>query len=197
MFSFKNVEESKGFESKFIEPGIHVVTVKEVKGVSEGTPHIQFTFEKEGKTADIRFYMTDAASVKSMQKLKHLANKMIKNADLESITGDIVDVGFGLNKKLAGKKVRVKLCGEEVEGKIGDDGKKKSNWFKSVIGLPEFAEAVIEGAEYSPVPEGMSKLKFDPNNKFDMKRLETPTSKEELEAGLIPNPNGIDKSKVF
>lgn len=197
MFSFKETEDPKGFESKFIEPGIHTVTVKEVKGVSEGTPYIQITFEKEGKTADIRFYMTDAAAEKSMQKLKHLANKIIKNADLENIVGNVEDLGFGLNKKLSGKKVRVKFSGEEVVGKVGEDGKKKPNWFKSVIGLPAFAEAVINGAEYAAVPEEMSKLKFDPNNKYDMKRLEIPTSNEELETGLVPNPNGIDKSKVF
>lgn len=195
MFSFKNVEDPKGFESKFIEPGIHVVTVKEVKGVSVGTPYIMFTFEKEGKTVDVKFYMTEAASVINMPRIKHLANKIIKNADLESITGDVVDVGLGLNKKLVNKKVRIKFCGEEIEGKIGDDGEKKPNWFKSVIGFSNFAEAVIEGAEYPPVPESMSKLKFDPNNKYDMKRLETSTSKEELEAGLTPN--SIDKSKVF
>lgn len=169
MYSTKNTEE-KVFESKFIEPGIHTVKVKDIKGEEpEGfSPRLTFFFEtKEGKVAEAAFYMSEKAMGKSLEKIKHLATKCIKADVLDKIEADnLEDYGTNLTKALKNKVLRVKFVGEEIEGKEG-----KGSWDKANIGLPPFAEATKEGAEYAPVSDEGTKLKFDKNSKWDYKPL--------------------------
>lgn len=171
MYSTKNTEE-KVFESKFIEPGIHVVKITGIKGEEpEGySPRLTFSFITEnGKSAEPVFYMSEKAMGKSLEKIKHLATKCIKADKLDKIQADsLEDYASELFKVLKNKVLRVKFIGEEIEGKEG-----KNNWDKATIGLPPFAEATKDGAEYSAVSEEDSKLTFDRNSKWDYKALPT------------------------
>jgi hypothetical protein len=169
MFGSKETEE-KVFDSKFIKPGVHEVTIAEVTGdTPEGkSPYVMFKFvDKEGKAADIRFYLSTGAVKRSLEKIVHLGTKLVTREQIDATDADTAtEYGANLNKLLRGKKVRIKFSGEQVQGTNG-----KPNWFKAVIGLPAFAEEI----EVSP-----SKLKFDENSKWDMKRLEATSSTEEL-----------------
>lgn len=163
-FNTREIVE-KVFESKYLTPGINEVTIANVEGNNgaEGkSPFITVNFTKMGdvtKTASVRFFMSDAAKARSLEKVKHIATK-VTTADKFDAVGDtatdVVSYASGINNLLAGKSLRIKFSGEEV---IGGEGKK--NWFKAVIGLPAFAEALTVNP---------SKLKFDPNNQYDMKR---------------------------
>lgn len=185
MYSTKDTEE-KVFESKFIEPGVHVVKIVGVKGEEpEGySPRLMFGFTtQEGKTAEAVFYMSEKAVGRSLEKVKHLATKCIKADKLDKIEAEsLEDYASQLNKVLKNKVLRVKFTGEEIEGKEG-----KNNWDKANIGLPPFAEATKDGAEYEPVSEEDSKLKFDRNNKYDYKPLPV--------ADFESNGNGVASSE--
>ena len=169
MYSTKDTEE-KVFESKFIEPGVHVVKIVGIKGEEpEGySPRLMFGFTtQDGKAAEAVFYMSEKAVGRSLEKVKHLATKCIKTEDLDKVEAEsLEDYASQLNKILKNKVLRVKFTGEEIEGKEG-----KNNWDKATIGLPPFAEATKEGAEYTPVSEEDSKLTFNRNNKYDYKAL--------------------------
>ena len=186
MYSTKNTEE-KVFESKFIEPGIHIVKIVEIKGEEpEGySPRLTFSFKTEtGKGAECNFYMSEKAMAKSNEKLVHLASKCITKETLDAIEAEsLEDYGSKLNTTLKGKVLRLKFIGEEIEGKEG------KNWDKAGIGLPPFAEATKEGAEYKVVSDEASKLKYDKNNKWDYKPLPV----ADMEVNLVME-NGVEDS---
>lgn len=169
MYSTKGTEE-KVFVSKYVSPGIQVVKIVEVKGEEpEGfSPRLIFKFvNAEQKEVEANLYMSTAAQPKSMEKLLHIATKCVSRDAIDGVGGNnLVDWGKNLNQLLAGHKLRMKFIGNEIAGKEG-----KGNWFKADLGLPSFAEAVEAGAEHAPLGEGESKLTFDENNKWDMKRL--------------------------
>ena len=169
MYGTKGVEE-KVFVSKYVSPGIQVVKIIEVRGEEPDgfSPRLIFKFANaEGKEVEANLYMSAAAQPRSMEKLVHIATKCVTRDAIDTVGGDnLVDWGKNVNQLLAGHKLRMKFIGNEIAGKDG-----KGNWFKADLGLPSFAEAVAAGAEYDPVAEGESKLTFDENNKWDMKRL--------------------------
>jgi hypothetical protein len=167
MYSTKGTTETQ-FVSKYIEPGIHRVRINSIEGQEpEGrSPYIQITFEdKDSKTADIRFYMSEKAMPKSLEKIKHIGTKLVTEDELDGINADnLAGYGAALNKLLAGKGCRIKFTGEEVDGE-------KGRWWKAGIGLPTFAEATKEGAQYEPVSDEDSRLTFDKTNQYDWKPL--------------------------
>jgi hypothetical protein len=186
MYSTKNTEE-KVFESKFIEPGVHVVKITAIKGEEPDgySPRLTISFASEDeKSVEAVFYMSEKAQDMSLRKIKHLATKCIKVSVLDKIEADsLEDYASALFKTLKNKVVRVKFVGEEIEGKEG-----KNNWVKANIGLPAFAEAVTKGAEHDPVPAESSKLSYDKNNKWDFKPLPT----ADLENANLEDGNGDD-----
>jgi hypothetical protein len=169
MYSTKGTEE-KVFESKYIAPGIHVVKIMEIKGEEPDgfAPRLIFTFATaDKKTADVNLYMSEAAQTRSMEKLLHIATKVVTRDAVDAVGGNsLAEFGNNLNGLLAGKKLRMKFIGNEIAGKDG-----KQNWFKADLGLPTFAEACEAGAEHPALSDEESKLTFDENNKWDMKRL--------------------------
>ena len=135
--------------------------------------------------------MSEGAKPKSLEKLLHLGTKCISRDAMDSIQGDsLADYGANLNTALAGKVARVKFVGEEIEGKEG-----KNNWTKASIGLPTFAEAVKEGAEYSAVSDEDTKLTYDENNKWDLKRL--PVADTETDAGFGGGTSDAEDDEPF
>ena len=180
MYSTNGTEE-KTFVSKYVAPGIHVVKIVEVRGEEPDgfSPRLIFKFvDVDNKEVEANLYMSPAAQSKSMEKLVHIATKCVTRDAIDTVGGDsLVDWGKNVNQLLAGHKLRMKFIGNEIAGKDG-----KGSWFKADLGLPSFAEAVEAGAEYPPLSEGESKLTFDENNKWDMKRL--PVADTETSAAL-------------
>lgn len=175
LFSNENVEEKTGGQGKYIYPGIYDnIIIKEVtSGTSKnkGTPYVQVSMYTEdggeNNSKEFEFYMTENAADMSKSKLKHIATKVAKAEEFNSIKANNIDeYAQALDKIMKGKRLRMKFTGEQYENAQGD--------VKDVakIGLPVFAEAIEEGAEYPPVSKEDSKLTFDKNNQWDYKKLD-------------------------
>jgi len=164
-FTTKGIEE-KVFESKYITPGINEVTIAGITSNESGTPYVEFNFvsmKNNNQTASIKFYLSDAASKRSLEKIKHIATKVVSESDIDNVQAtSITDYSTKLSNLLVGKSLRIKFSGETVAGKEG-----KGNWIKATIGLPTFAESLTVNP---------TKLKFDPNNQYDMKPLPAVTN---------------------
>jgi len=166
MFGGQDVQEIS--KPKYIRPGIFDVTIKSVKGETNqnGNPTIVFSMylidgDAEA-TTDFRFYLSEKAAVTTYKKIRHIFTKVVKDADyLSSTANSVEELGDVYNSKLAGKSLRIKFRGEEY---IKQDG---SVGTRAVIGLPEFAEAIADGAEYPAVSD--TKLTF--NLDTDVKKL--------------------------
>lgn len=166
MFGGQDVQEIN--KPKYIRPGVHEVTIKSVKGETNqnGNPTIVFSmYLVDGDaeaTTDFRFYLSEKAAVVSYKKIRHIFTKVVKDADyLSSKANSVEELGEVYNNKLAGNSLRIKFRGEEY---IKQDG---SVGVRAVIGLPEFAEAIQEDAEYVPV----SKTNLTFNSELDIKKL--------------------------
>ena len=159
-FSTKGTSVSEG--KKFIQPGISIVAITEIEGASpEGkSPYLDFNFKsKEGETGNVRLYMSEGAQPKSFEKLKHMASVTIGADGIDAIEADSIEsYGKKLTAALKSKAFRMKFTGRET---IGGNGNKYIN---ISIGLPVFAE---------PLSVTETKLKFDPNNSYDLQREET------------------------
>lgn len=175
MFNTSGMNDSSG--SKYIQPGIeNDVVISNVMGVvpQGGSPYIEFTFRKAASTNEdgskIRFYMSEKSQPTSLKKILHIATKVVKRAQIDSLKATSVEeYGAMLSKLLSGKHLRMKFLGEEYRNSKDEVRVKPS------IGLPDFAEAIMEGAEYTPVAQAASKLMF--NSDKDIKRLApTPSS---------------------
>jgi len=171
LFNFEKVEEGadKGQgKGKYIYPGIyHNVLIKNVKKGSSpnGTPFIEIEmYTKEGgpeAAKSFKFYTSEKAKPKSLEKIKHIATKVAKEDDVNKAK-DLE----ALRDLLKGNALRMKFTGREYLN--------SSNERKEVaeIGLPPFAEAIQEGAEYPVVEDENTELKFDKNNEWDFKKLD-------------------------
>ena len=158
MFGGQDVQEVN--KPKYIRPGIHEVTIKSVKGEvnQNGNPVITFSlYLKDGDaeaTTDFRFYLSEKAAPTSYKKIRHIFTKVVKDADyLSSKANTIEELGEVYNNKLAGNSLRIKFNGE---GYLKQDG---NTGLRASIGLPEFAEAIQDGAEYPAVAS--TKLVFN------------------------------------
>lgn len=170
MYGTKGHEESKGATSNFIAPGICDVTITAINlpdAAYTGSPYFEMVFtDVTGKTAPIRFYMNPdvregakkSAYEISMGKIKHIATKVVTEAQIDNVAGNnLNEYAMNLSKLLINKKLKMKFVGTEVKGKEG-----KQNWFKAELGFAPFAETT------DTMP---SKLTFDINGRFDMKRI--------------------------
>jgi hypothetical protein len=170
LFNFATVEEkvSTGEGSqKYIYPGIrHQVVIKNVSEgkTPSGTPFIEVEmYSKEGGPETAKkfpFYTSPAAIAKSMEKIKHIATKIVKEEALNKATS--VEE---LRDLLKGGVLRMKFTGEEYKNANNEIKE------KALIGLAPFAEAIEDGAEHAPIADADTKLKFDKNNTYDFKKL--------------------------
>jgi len=174
MFNLNEVEENVGGgNGLYIYPGVRNVTINGwTTGTSpQGKPFVEVeltTVEamKEGKenaSKKFQFYMSDAATEKSLQKIKHIVTKVTKASNITN-QPDLNSFVAMLNNISKGKSYRQKFTGEEYEynGEIKEGAR---------IGLPPFAEAINPGAEYEAVADADTKLTFDKNNQYDFKKL--------------------------
>lgn len=174
------VTEPKGL---YIRPGINKdVQIVSVEGLAPegGSPALEFTFKlvtsPDEATTKVRFFMSEKAEKKSLEKIKHLATKVVTEEQLDAVGGDdIVSYGTALNKLLAGKTVKeMKFNGEEYKNASGEV---KS---KAVIGLPKFASATV------------GELKYDASNSYDFKKLEV----ADVDGSFMGVPQNENKSQL-
>lgn len=182
MFDLNSVEErsNSGKADLYIYPGVRRVIIEEwSKGESsQGTPVIKVklitTAAKEAGTEaskEFNFYMTEKAQEMSLRKIKHILTKVTKEANIKSVSSADEFVTM-LNNLSKGKEIRIKFSGREdlYNGEVKEFAQ---------IGLPDFAEAVIDGAEYPAVSDEDTKLTYDKNNQYDFRKLpadQTPES---------------------
>ena len=171
-FSTSGTEEKKS--SVYLKPGISNATIGTIEGVAPdmGSPYIEIGFYKQGgeieNSTKVRFYMSEKGRTRSFEKIKHIATKIVKASVVDSIEADTLEsYGSKLQNILMGQSLRMKFVGEEY---VNASQQVK---VKTTVGLPTFAEAIQEGAEYPVVKDGETKLKYNENNSYDMKRLET------------------------
>lgn len=180
------VEERGERVSAFLTPGIHEARIASVEFMESrgGTPGIKFTFEGKphggdfahpagpqfkGSTAENTYWLSPKAWGYTKEKLIVMADKLGKRAELDAAKGtDAKSYTEAIAPLFIGLTARWKFAGQEIEGKVGEDGTKKPNWFKAELAGFGFVETIST----SP-----SKLKFDEDNKYDMKRL--PVAMEE------------------
>jgi hypothetical protein len=165
-FGGQDVQEIS--KPKYIRPGIHEVTIKSVKGElnANGNPTITVSLHlvdgDADATTDMRFYLSDKAAESTYKKIRHIFTKVVKDVDyLAAKAENIEELGEVYNNKLSGNSLRIKFRGEEYLKQDGTTG------VRSVIGYPEFAEAIQEGAEYPVV--AVTKMTFNPDT--DIKKL--------------------------
>jgi hypothetical protein len=165
-FGGQDVQEIS--KPKYIRPGIHEVTIKSVKGElnANGNPTITASLHlvdgDADATTDMRFYLSDKAAESTYKKIRHIFTKVVKDVDyLAAKAENIEELGEVYNDKLSGNSLRIKFRGEEYLKQDGTTG------VRSVIGYPEFAEAIQEGAEYPVV--AVTKMTFNPDT--DIKKL--------------------------
>lgn len=170
-----HVVEEKEYVSKFMKPGIHIAKIKNVEFYQSqgGTPGIKLALEgppmKElenaGQTCETTYWLSPKAWEFTKSKLVTLADKLGVREQLDAISvNDGQEYANALASVFTGLAGRFKLKGTEIEGKVGDDGTKKNNWFKAEIAAFGFVEP-------ASLPASESKLKFDESSKYDMVRL--------------------------
>jgi hypothetical protein len=189
MFDLSNVvENGNGGKRLYIYPGVMNVTIlgwsaavnpngKDLLEVilisndalAEGT---------ENATRKFQFYMTEKAKERSLVSVKHIVTKVAKASDMKP-AADLNGFANMLNSITKGKTLRMKFNGEEYEynGEIKTAPR---------IGLPTFAEATQLGAEYEPVADADTKLSYDVNNEYDLKKfVKDATSFETMPASNV------------
>ena len=177
--------EENSMVSNFLSPGIHEAKIQKIEyfEAASGTPGMKITHEGRsseeggvGQTAETTWWLSDKAWTYTKDRLVIMADKLGVRDGIDNITAQNAEEYVKeLSPIFTGKAARWKFAGEEILGKEG-----KQNWTKA--GLASFG--FIETLNTSP-----SKLKFDENNKFDMKRLPAADSE-------IPASNGTATAAV-
>lgn len=184
MFNLKEVNEEVkgGVNETYIYPGIRnrVVIKKWTHGVQANekkTPFVSIHLvTQEGKAANVepkefKFYMSEKAMPTSLAKIKHIVTKVTTQAKFESKEpSDMEELVDHLNDISQGSVLRMKFNGREYLN-ASQEIKEAAE-----IGLPEFAEAVEDGAEYPAVADENTALTFDKENKNDFQKLDVVAS---------------------
>lgn len=168
-FSTKSIAaDTNAGGSKYMSVGINdnvKLEIIEAGESSKGTPFLEVFFSKgEDSTAKDKFYMSENAQEKSLQKLIHLLvdGLGVDRASIDAVT-DAATSMDNYAKKLSGlipknNAFRLKFCGEEYDSAGTIKVAKRINF------IP-FAESMA----VSP-----SKLKYDQGNRYDYKAMPKP-----------------------
>lgn len=160
-FNFAEVQGSKEVKP-VIRPGVSENIT--ILGVSEGeTPNgkkiISVVFQnQEGAELTIDMSMEGGAPQYTLRKLKHLMTKVVPENE---VNGELSMEK--VSSILKGSTLRIKFTGEEFVS--NKDGKV---YVKTVLGLPNFAEAMTTTKE-------MSALSYNPASDYDLKKVNQAT----------------------
>lgn len=188
MYNTSGVNETVDF--KRLRPGIeNKVVIENIMGFEPGagrSPYLEFNLRKPEATAEdgtrLRFYMSEKSTPMSMKKIIHIATKCIKRSSLDAIKADsLEEYGAMLNKLLRNRSLRIMFSPEEYKNAKGVIG------IKPGIGLPDFAEAINEGAEYPAVADNATKLVYDQDKlRIKLREGSAPTTEEVVVKDDLP-----------
>ena len=170
------VEQPKEYVSKYITPGItdasivsleEYVTPQDKKGLRFS--FMRMTEDGVEQTSEATRWMDDSklGASKTLADLVQIAEALGKRNELDEAakaSNSVSELASNVFKIIGNQRLRFKFSGKEVAGKDG-----KSNWFKSELSFYGFVESLA-------IPETESKLKFDTNNSYDMKKLSVTAS---------------------
>lgn len=174
MFDFNDAQNNG---SKFLEPGVHTVKIKEITdGVAgTGAPFVELVLEdKSGLICNQRYYLNTTPKEGSTQSAwditkPTLVNLLaaINNTDFDTAKTKLpaaktpAELSAGLARLMVGKPFDVRLNGKEIQASSPD----KKNWIKAEIG---------GGKCFAPA--GSNTLTFDPVKNVKMLNgVATPT----------------------
>ncbi len=157
-FNLSDVEEAKAKFDDPLEPGTYAFVVTEIKYEApeekDGktpAPYIAIRLDSKAGKHEERFYMSDAAKERSLSNFKHFVRAVVNHDD--EIVGKITTPAAA-NSLLAGKKVRIRLKGDE---ELSSNGNK---FMRVGFSWPPFAEPIEVGKENSKLKA--KKIKFLP-----------------------------------
>tara|TARA_R110000850_G_scaffold34024_1_gene92250 strand:- start:47552 stop:48136 length:585 start_codon:yes stop_codon:yes gene_type:complete len=177
MFNLKEISEEVkgGVNETYIYPGIrnNVILKKWTSGTNDkGTPFLSVHFvTEEGKAANVdpkefKFYMTEKAVPTSLVKVKHIVGRITTYEKFESVDpANLEELADHLNDISQGGRLRMKFNGREY---LNASMEIKES---AEIGLPDFAEAIEDGAQYPAVAVEDTLLVFDKENKNDFEKV--------------------------
>lgn len=118
-----------------------------------GSEYIQLSMHviETGEIHTERLYMTGKAVPYAIKKLKHIGTKFTT----EDLINDCTSTE-DINELFKGGQFRARIRTEDY---MNSNGEKRT---RCSFGLPRFAEAIVEGGDYPPVPKESSTLKYDP-----------------------------------
>ena len=196
-FNFNEVKERKQLNFVGYDINDNVVVTDVVDGATQnGTPFIQINVMYEGADATkdsttLKLYMSPKAKDISMQKIMHMHQALNKLDLLKSRQmNTLQEVALALKAMWVGRKMRLKLTGEEYVG-VDKEGNPKTK-VKLNIPFAPFAESMQAGAEFAIAVD--TKLVFDKSNKYDYKPLAAPTT--QASGGFAP-PAGLNGEAPF
>lgn len=140
-FNLNDVEEAVALYDDPLDPGTYNFVVTEIKyetperkekATKDPAPYIAVHLETKAGKHEERFYMSEAARGHSLSRFKHFVCAVLENN--AELIDKVISPEDG-NKVLSGKKVRVRLRGEEQMGKNGV-------YMRVSMGFPPFAEAI-------------------------------------------------------
>ena len=190
-FNFSEVKDS-GNAKKFVGYGINddVTIVSVESGVTDKSVDyldikFKITGDEDENATRIREFLSEKGTEYVMRKLLQVNNAVAKK---EALTGQNFsstdEMASKLNALWSGRRLRLKLSGEEYEG-VDAAGEPK---IKTRVKMPlfSFTEAIMEGAEYPVVTE--TKLEFNKNSEYDFKKMvqETNLDAAPTDGGGLP-----------
>jgi hypothetical protein len=148
MFNTKNVTEGSDYLQTGINHDVTIVSV--VASEQEGkTPCIELGLAPSSNTSSVntfRLYFSEKAAKYSLSRIKHLATKVVPESVIDNIQGaNLADYSAKLNALLAGRRLRILLNGSEYVRQDGTVG------VRTELPMMNFAEAIVDGAEYPSV----------------------------------------------
>lgn len=172
LFSTEGVNDAS---SKGIGPGVYELILTGIVGGNSpgsGNPYVEFQFKRQDAGDDVkakgfRLFFTEKIAEDTKRQIKHIMTKVATEEAVDAIKAtDINAYATQLNALGAGKPIRMKFSGEE---KVYE-GRRVTH--PRIPRYPDFAEAIISGAKYAPVPREETKLVYDPEkNKYDLRKL--------------------------
>ncbi len=145
-FNLNSVEEAKSNFDDPLEPKTYNFIIRSIeykvpeeKDGKVPSPYAAIHLETKAGKHEERLYMSEAAAPSSLSRFKHFVRAALNyDAQLED---QVIDFNTA-NKILTGKKVKIRLSGEESMGKNGV-------FMRVSFGWPPFAESMEVGAEQS------------------------------------------------
>ena len=166
MYDFKNVETNNGIV--YLEPGLHDVKVEAVVAdIPDGkSPKIAITFTNGNGSTVQNFYMSEKATPRTLENLKHVMAACSSEKEAETVKGaDLTTLAEAIGGLIIGKECSIKLRGEFYNGNL-----------RAKFGFAPFATAKGEGL-----------LKFNPATD-----IEKDTSGDMIEGLGAPAMTGGD-----